>query len=53
MIVTEEWCLLLSKDVLSFAIVNNRMKGDYCQNGLVPMAIVSFVLYFLNILGTM
>ena len=40
MTVMVEWCLLSSKAGFLFAIVNNRMNGDYCQNGLVPVAIV-------------
>ena len=41
MTVTVEWCLLSSKAGLLLGIMNHKMNGDYCQNGLVPMAIVS------------
>lgn len=46
MTVTVEWCLLSSKAELFLGIMNHimnhKMNGDYCQNGVVPMAIVSF-----------
>ena len=41
MTVTVEWYLLSSKADLFLGIMNHKMNGDYCQNGLVPMAIVS------------
>ena len=41
MTVTVEWCLLSSKVGLLLGIMNHKMNGDYCQNGVIPMAIVS------------
>lgn len=42
MTVTVEWYLLSSKADLFLGIMNHKMNGDYCQKGVVPMAIVSF-----------
>lgn len=42
MTVTVEWYLLSSKADLFIGIMNHKMNGDYCQNGVISETMVSF-----------